>query len=113
MGTVLIATIDAIVDGLGNAIGWVLITILGGGLWIVRQIISNKRSINDLIDETEIDDDPTRLESHESRMERQQEHIAELKSYFIGDDNDPNNPGLLSEIHDIKQSLNDRDDDEK
>jgi len=103
----LMASIDALVDGLGNAVGWVLISILSAGAWLARQTVHNKRDINDLKDETKIAEDPTRLESHEERMERQQNDIAELKGYFVGDDDDPNNPGLLSEIHDIKQSLDD------
>ena len=114
----IMASINALIDGLGNFIGWILASTIGtvatAVAWVIRQTIRNKdgideneRSISDLEDETEISNNPTRLESHEERMERQQNDIAELKGYFTGDSNDPNNPGLLSEVHDIKQHLDD------
>ena len=107
----IMALFDSLIDGLGNLVGWVLISAMGTAAamvsWVLRQTVRNKRAIDDLEDETEIREDPTRLESHEHRMERQQSDIADLKGYFTGDENDPNNPGLLTEIHDIKENLQD------
>ncbi|AFH22144.1 hypothetical protein OSG_eHP18_00170 [environmental Halophage eHP-18] len=106
--------VDAIVSGVGDFLGWVLIA-LGGGIlsiagYAVKQTYDNQRRISDLEDETKIRNDPTRLEDHEHRMSEQERHIRDLKEYFTGDPDDPSNPGLLSEIHEIKQQLEDRDD---
>jgi hypothetical protein len=97
----------AIVDGVGNLVGWALIASAGSIIFLIRQTIRNQRRIDDLEEETEIRQDPTRLEDHERRMSKQRQDIADLKQYFTGDPNDPSNPGLLSEIHDIKSRLED------
>jgi len=106
--------VDAIVSGVGNFLGWVLIglgsAILSIAAYAVRQTYLNQRRIADLEDETEIRKDPTRLEDHEHRMSEQERHIRDLKEYFTGDPDDPSNPGLLSEIHEIKQQLEDKND---
>ncbi|AFH21532.1 hypothetical protein OSG_eHP3_00095 [environmental Halophage eHP-3] len=105
---------DVIAGGLGDFLGWILAT-LGGGIlgvaaYAVRQTYRNQQRINELETETRIGDDPTRLEDHERRMTEQERHIRDLKEYFTGDPNDPSQPGLLSEIHEIKQRLEDSDD---
>jgi len=106
--------VDAIVSGVGEFLGWVLIglgsAILSIAGYAVRQTHRNVQRIADLEDETEIRSDPTRLEDHEQRMTRQQQDIADLKRYFTGDPDDPSQPGLLSEIHEIKNRLEDGDD---
>ena len=106
--------VDAIVSGVGEFLGWVLIglgsAILSIAAYAVRQTYQNQQRIADLEDETEIRKDPTRLEDHEQRMTEQQRHIMELKEYFTGDPDDPNQPGLLSEIHEIKQQLENGED---
>lgn len=101
----IMATLDALFDALGRFAAWAFIGIASGLLQLGRMTLRNKRDIDELKDETRIAEDPTRLEAHERRMEKQRSDIADLKTYFIGDENDPARPGLLSEIHEIKQSL--------
>jgi len=105
---------DVIAGGLGDFLGWVLAG-LGSGIlavagYAIKQTYRNQQRINDLENETKIRDDPTRLEDHERRMSEQERHIRDLKEYFTGDPDDPSNPGLLSEIHEIKNRLEDSDD---
>jgi len=99
--------LTAITQALGEFIGWGLIAVAGALVYIFRQTSANERAIAELKEETKIEADPTRLEDHERRMGEQQKAIAELKQYFVGDPDDPSQPGLLSEIHDIKERLED------
>jgi len=103
-------TFDAVLGALQDIFVWAVLTVGSGIAYLVRQTRKNQRAISELEDETDIQNDPTRLESHEQRMERQQQNISELKEYFVGDPDDPSNPGLLSEIHDIKKGLEKKDD---
>ena len=108
---VIMASLNALLDGLANYFGWILSTVTSvlafGAIRNNRKTNKNERDIQQLKKETKLDEDPTRFESHEERMERQQSDISDLKAYFTGDDDDPGNPGLLSEVHDIKQHLDD------
>lgn len=94
-----------VIDGVGNLIGEILIGIALGAVELARRIYRNSRRIAQLEEETEIGSDPTRLEKHERAQAENERHIRELKQYFTGDPADPNNPGILQELHDIKEAL--------
>ena len=96
---------DALGDFLGDLLFWVfsgLVAILSGTGMAVYQ---NRRRIERLEKETEINGDPTRLGAAEERMSETEEKLDDIKRYFEGDENDPNNPGLMYKIDEIEKAV--------
>ena len=96
----MLSLVDALIDGLGNAVGFVFITGLGGiasvGVYLYTQTADNADRLGEV--ETELDlegDGPTRLDRLEEGYEQQER-------YLLGDDADPSQPGILEELHEVK-----------
>ena len=73
--SVTLAAIDAIIDGVGDALGWLIV-----GVMVL------------------IGDTYRRIKANADRIENLDRHIT-------GDDDDPSQPGLLSEVHETKQRV--------
>lgn len=71
MTDLFLSVVDALIDGLGNAVGWILIGILAFFVDTYRRIIKNRKNIDD------------------------------LDRYVTGDDDDPDAPGLLEKVDDV------------
>ena len=70
-----LAAIEAIIDGVGDALGWLIV-----GVMVL------------------IGDTYRRIKANADRIENLDRHIT-------GDDDDPSQPGLLSEVHETKQRV--------
>lgn len=70
-----------------------------------------KRILNRISElERELDmstDGKTRLERHEDRMDEIQNVQERLERYFVGDPDDPADKGLLEEIYEIGETVDD------
>ena len=82
MNEILLQVVDALIDGLGNLIGWILVGLVALIFDTYRRIRKNAEDIND------------------------------LERYVTGDDDDPGAPGLLEtvdevgdEVHDVKYEM--------
>jgi len=75
MNELFLSVVDAIVDGFGNAVGWILIGILAFLADTYRRILQNAKEID------------------------------QLDTYLTGDDEDPSQPGLLSEVSETRQDI--------
>lgn len=75
MEQLILSLVDAVVDGIGNAFGWILIGVMAFILDVYRRVQSNA------------------------------EQIKELEKYLTGDENDPSQPGLLSEVADTRADI--------
>jgi hypothetical protein len=77
MDGVIIALIDALIDGLGNAIGWVIIGLMAFLAELYRRFKTLRSDVDD------------------------------LERYLTGDDDDPDSPGLLAKVEKVDDDLND------
>ena len=102
--------IRSVVDGLGNFIGAVFIGIAGATVELYRRIRENSQRLDQLEEETEIENDPTRMERHESRMQSQEDTLNRIERYLVGDKDDPSSEGLLTEVHEIHDTVREQDD---
>jgi hypothetical protein len=75
MNELFLSLIDALVDGFGNAVGWILIGILAFIADAYRRIRSNAARIDN------------------------------LDRYITGDEDDPETPGLLSEVSETRRDI--------
>ena len=105
----ILAMVGALADGVGDFIGELLAAVAASTAWLVRAVYKNRRRIDALEAETEINEDPTRFERDEERLEHNEDVIEDIKQYFEGDPNDPDNDGLLYEMHEIREAVQDDD----
>lgn len=75
MNELILSVVDALVDGLGNAVGWILIGVMVFLADTYRRILQNAKEID------------------------------QLDTYLTGDDEDPSQPGLLSEVSETRQDI--------
>ena len=83
MTEIFLQVADALIDGLGNAVGWVLIGLLAFIADTYRRIRKNARRLN------------------------------KLDRYVTGDTDDPDSPGLLQRVDDVGGEVNDMKDEMK
>ena len=83
MNELFLSLFDAVVDGLGDAFGWIVVGILAFIADVYRRVRSNT-----------------------DRIERLDRHIT-------GDDDDPSQPGLLKEVPDTRQKVEQMSDEMK
>ena len=76
MTEIFLQVADALIDGLGNAVGWVLIGLLAFIADTYRRIRKNSRRLN------------------------------KLDRYVTGDTDDPDSPGLLQRVDDVGGEVN-------
>lgn len=104
--------VDAILDGVGNFFG-VILTALGGALsgaviGTYRRSKKNKQRSQenkDRVDSVEND-----VEDLDERVTDNEEDIERQRRYLIGDEDDPAAPGVLEELHEVKQDVSELDD---
>lgn len=73
-----------------------------------RFVKSNRDRVEDVESELELDEDgPTRLDQHEAQLEEIESRTERIDRYFLGDADDPAQSGILEDIHEIKEQLDD------
>jgi hypothetical protein len=60
--------------------------------------------LDDVTSELELETEKTRLDRLETRQDGLDLMIERQKRYFTGDEEDPSQPGLLEEIHEISEN---------
>ena len=75
-----LAAVEAFIDGVGDALGWLIVAVM-------------------LL----IADTYRRIKSNTDRIDNLDRHIT-------GDDDDPNSPGLLSEVHSTRERVDEMSD---
>lgn len=96
---------DAIIDGLGNLVGFIVITPLAATGEALRRVNGRTKK-----NKERSKDNRARSKGNESRLDAVEDtvegHAELLKSQTLrltGDDDDPNNPGLLETVHRMDQ----------
>jgi hypothetical protein len=98
LGAAVLPIIDAVNSALSDFAIWIITTTL---LWLAalaRAWWRLQREVADIRSELEMSADETRLDGIDSAIDRQDR-------YFLGDPNDPSDPGLLRQMHDLDQKL--------
>lgn len=98
MGAVILAILDAVNSVLSDLAVWIVATAL---LWLAalaRAWWRLQREVADIRSELDMSADETRLDGIDSAIDRQDR-------YFLGDPNDPSDPGLLRQMHSMEQKL--------
>ena len=75
-----LAAVEAFIDGVGDALGWLIVAVM-------------------LL----IGDTYRRIKTNADRIDNLDRHIT-------GDDDDPNSPGLLSEVHSTRERVDEMND---
>jgi len=70
-----------------------------------RNQVQHQKDIKTVTSELEIDSDgATRLEEIENRQDAYDRMLDRQERYFVGDGEDPSQPGLLEEVHEISEN---------
>jgi hypothetical protein len=105
--------LSALIDGLGNFVGWLLITPAaaaaeaGRRLW--RRTNDNADRVDDVEKHLELGADQTRLERHDARITQLEDMADHQQRALYGDPKDPEDAGMRGEVHDIHAALDDED----
>lgn len=109
--------LEPLIDGLGDVIGWVIIApiaALGEG---VRRAWSRLQTLDDRVDDLEDNHEDIRrhlelegegqprLAQHDDRMRAIERMQARQERYFLGDEDDPTDKGLLKEVDEIHETV--------
>ena len=100
----MLAWIEAVVDGLGDAIGWLIVSAAAIVGEAGRRIWKLEKRTREATDDVQHLDD--RVETVESRVLDVEEEVARTRRYLVGDKDDPSQPGLLDEVHGVKADVN-------
>jgi hypothetical protein len=98
LGASVLPILDAVNSVVSDLIVWFLTTVLLGLAALARAWWRLQRQVADLRSELEMSADETRLDGIDSAIDRQDR-------YFLGDPNDPSDPGLLRQMHNMEQKL--------
>jgi len=99
---------------LSDFIVHILISFLGTVLFLARYVHNNRKKIRMLKDELDIDQEKTRLEKSEEEVENVEEMVSDvqrsvhrLERYFVGDEDNPSDDGLIVDVEEMKGELQD------
>jgi hypothetical protein len=98
MGIDVFVVMSIIQQAAQDLASWVLVTIAATVAAAIRTWWSIQRRLKQIEGELNMGADESRIEAIEADIERQDR-------YFLGDPNDPGDPGLLRRVHDMDEKI--------
>ena len=97
--------VEPIVDGVGDAIGAVILVFVALLTLPARILWDNSKKGKEAHEHLELDGEKSRLDELEAQKERLQTEIERNNIRWEGDPDDPSQPGALDQLHSIESKI--------